>query len=65
LVGNGASELRKLAKKAFPLDRAMVIAILLRPADPAPVVTQALGTTRQSITGLDQYQASPVLISVR
>jgi hypothetical protein len=32
-----------LAKKAFLLDRAMVIAILLRFAAPAPVVAQALG----------------------
>jgi hypothetical protein len=43
LVGNDASELLKLAKKAFPLDRTMVLAILLRPADPAPVIAQALG----------------------
>jgi hypothetical protein len=41
-VGNGASKALKLAKKAFPLDRAIVIAIL-RPVDPAPVVAQALG----------------------
>jgi hypothetical protein len=33
----------KLAKKVFPLDRAIVIAILLSPSGPAPVVAQALG----------------------
>jgi hypothetical protein len=33
-VGNGASYVLKLAKKAFPLDRAIVIAILLGPCAP-------------------------------
>jgi len=41
LVGNGASEALKLAKKAFSLDRAIVIAILLGPARSAPVAKRS------------------------